>query len=71
MEHIERVLRAIDYIEEHLKDELPTESIADVAHFGEELRDAPTLTCRHPNYAPDSEDSVMASCRLGCSRFTI
>src|SRR3984885_50510 len=33
MDHIGRIQRAIDYIEEHLKDELPTESIADVAHF--------------------------------------
>lgn len=33
MDHIERIQRAIDYIEEHLKEELPTESIADVACF--------------------------------------
>jgi AraC family transcriptional regulator len=33
MDHIERIQRAIDYIEEHLKDELPIESIADVAYF--------------------------------------
>lgn len=33
MDHIGRIQRAIDYIEEHLKDELPTESIADVAYL--------------------------------------
>src|ERR1700730_16744799 len=33
MDHIGRIQRAIDYIEEHLKDELPTESIANVAYF--------------------------------------
>ncbi|PWU21794.1 MAG: hypothetical protein C5B49_02040 [Bdellovibrio sp.] len=33
MDHIGRIQRAIDYIEEHLKDELSTESIADVTYF--------------------------------------
>lgn len=33
MDQIERIQRAIDYIEGHLRDELPIESIADVACF--------------------------------------
>jgi AraC family transcriptional regulator len=33
MDHIGRIQRAIDYIEDHLKDELSIEAIADVAYF--------------------------------------
>lgn len=39
MDHIGRIQRAVDYIEEHLKEDLPMESLAGVAcfsmwHFG-------------------------------------